>query len=70
MKSNTATLPRTLDENPPSSTFVPRDPVISLAVDKRGIGEGRNRQQFTGIRGHSRSPDVSQKAPRRNTTST
>ncbi|KAJ4028701.1 lipase 2 [Fusarium irregulare] len=40
---NTATWLRTLDENPSSSTFVPRDPVIRLASDKRGIGEGRNR---------------------------
>ncbi|CAG7560449.1 unnamed protein product [Fusarium equiseti] len=40
---STATWPRTLDENPSSSTFVPRDPVIRLASDKRGIDEGRNR---------------------------
>ncbi|KAJ4125031.1 lipase 2 [Fusarium equiseti] len=41
--SHWATWPRTLDENPSSSTFVPRDPVIRLASDKRGIDEGRNR---------------------------
>ncbi|KAF4494178.1 triacylglycerol lipase [Fusarium agapanthi] len=55
MLAKEATLPRTLDENPPSSTFVPRDPVIAFAVR-----QARN----------CRSPDVSQKAPRRNTTST